>query len=154
MLYIASDHGGYQLKKYLLRYFKNQLKIKAVDLGPKKYVATDDLQDFAALLAKKVVKNKNPARREGGNRGILICRGGQGMAMTANKIAGIRAMMGFSIENVKWTVRDDHANVLCLAAEYCSSEHAAQMVKTFLNEKYDNDPRFLRRLKKIESLEK
>lgn len=146
MLYIAADHGGYQLKKYLIRYLKNQLNIKAVDLGPKKFDPADDLQDFAIPLSKKVAKNNI-------NRGILICRGGQGMIMTANKIKGIRAMMGFSIENVKWTVRDDHANVLCLAAEYCSPEHAAAMVKTFLTEKFDNDPRFLRRIKKISDLE-
>lgn len=147
MIYIGSDHGGYQLKKYLTRYIKIQLKKKVVDVGAKKYVPTDDLQDFAVPLAKKVAKNKN-------DRGILICKGGQGMVITANKIKGIRALMGFSIENTEWTVKDDHANVLCLGAEYLSTEHAAAIVKRFLETEFDTDERFLRRLKKIAQLEK
>ncbi len=147
MIYIGADHGGLKLKKFLVRYITTQLKLEVEDVGAHELVITDDLQDFAVPLAKKVAKNK-------ANRGILICKGGQGMVMTANKVKGIRALLGFSIENTEWTVKDDHANVLCLGSEYVSSEHAAAMVKKFLQTDYDNDERFLRRLKKMAALEK
>lgn len=147
MLYIASDHGGYQLKKYLIRYLKNQLKIKAVDLGARAYDPTDDFPDFAIPLARQVIKGKN-------NQGILICRNGQGVCIAANKVKGARAAFGFSIECTEWARRDDHANILCLPAEYISEEHAAAIVKKFLETEYDNDERFVRRLKKIAKIEK
>lgn len=146
MIFIGSDHGGFQLKKYLKSYLKSVLRVAYKDVGPAKFVATDDLQDYAVKVARQVVKNKN-------NRGILICKGGQGMVMTANKIKGVRAMMGFSIENTEWTRRDDHANVLCLGAEYVTRDHAAAIVKKFLETPEDTDARFLRRLKKISALE-
>ena len=147
MIYIASDHGGFQLKKYLKSYLKSILRVAYKDLGPVKHVPTDDLQDYAVKVARAVSKGKN-------NRGILICRGGQGMVMTANKVKGVRAMLGFSIENTEWTVRDDHANILCLGSEYITREHAGAIVKKFLATKYDLDPRFIRRHKKMERLEK
>lgn len=147
MLYIAADHGGFQLKKYLIRYLKNQLKIKAVDLGAKTYDPQDDFPDFTIPLARAVVKKS-------GNLGVLICRNGQGVCIAANKIKGARAILGFSIENTEWARRDDHANILCLGAEYLSSEHAAAIVKKFLETKEDLDARFVRRLKKIAALEK
>lgn len=151
MLFIAADHGGYQQKKYLIRYLKNQLKLKAVDLGAKSYEPTDDYPDFAVALARKVVKNP-PAG--GTNKGILLCRNGIGVCITANKIKGIRAALGFNIEATEWARRDDHVNVLCLPAEYLSNEHAAAVVKKFLETPEDTDARFTRRLKKIEKLEK
>ena len=147
MLYIASDHGGYQLKKYLIRYLKNQLKVGFKDLGAFSHNPKDDFPDYAVPLARAVVKNK-------ANRGILLCRNGQGVCMAANKIKGARAAFGFSIECTEWARRDDHANILCLPAEYMSPEHAAAIVKTFLETPEDNDPRFLRRIKKISALEK
>jgi ribose 5-phosphate isomerase B len=147
MLYIAADHGGYQQKKYLIRYLKNQLKLKAVDLGAKSYEATDDYPDFAVALGRKVVKNKT-------NKGILLCRNGIGVCITVNKIKGIRAALGFNIEATEWARRDDHVNVLCLPAEYLSNEHAAAVVKKFLETPEDADVRFTRRLKKIEKIER
>lgn len=147
MIYIGSDHGGFQLKKFLKSYLKSVLRVAYKDMGPDKFVATDDLQDYAIKVGKAVAKTKT-------NRGILICKGGNGMVMTANKIKGVRAIMGFSIENTEWSVRDDHANVLCLGSEYVTREHAAAIVKKFLAAEFDNDPRFIRRRKKMEKLEK
>ncbi|MSU75244.1 MAG: RpiB/LacA/LacB family sugar-phosphate isomerase [Candidatus Magasanikbacteria bacterium] len=147
MLYIAADHGGYQLKKYLIRYLKTQLKVTAKDLGAKSHDPKDDYPDFAVDLARQVVKNKT-------NQGILLCRNGIGVCITANKIKGIRAALGFNIEATEWARRDDHVNILCLPAEYLSNEHAAAIVKKFLETPDDMDERFTRRLKKIAAVEK
>ena len=146
MLYIATDHGGFQLKKYLLRYLKNQLKMKAVDLGPKKYDKDDDYPDYIIPLAKKVAKEKN-------GRGIVICRMGNGTNIAANKIKGIRAIIGYNIEAAEYGRRDNNANVLCLGGDVLSNEHAVAIVKKFLESNFDGG-RHARRMDKIAQIEK
>lgn len=141
MLYLASDHGGYKLKKYLSRYLKNQLQIEFQDLGPAQYKETDDYPDYAIPLAKEVTKNKN-------NRGILICGSGNGMCLTANKVKGIRAILGYNIEAAELGRQHNDANVLCLAGRVLTEDHAAAVVKKFLQTKFAGG-RHARRLKKV-----
>ena len=146
MLYISSDHAGYQLKKFLADKLETTLKIKFEDLGPHQFNVDDDYPDYAAPLAKKVVKNAS-------NRGILICGSGHGICITANKIKGVRAILGASIESVELGRRDNDANILCMSARILSPEHAIAIVKHFLETEFDNQERRLRRLKKISELE-
>jgi ribose 5-phosphate isomerase B len=147
MLYIASDHGGYQLKKYLLRFIEKQLKMKVLDLGPFKYEEGDDFPDFAILLAKKVASKND-------DLGILICKTGHGVCLAANKVRGVRAVLGYSIEAAEKGRKEENANVLCLAGAVITDEHAAAMVKRFLETSFEANERHLRRLAKIEALEK
>ncbi len=146
MIYLASDHGGYQLKKYLLRYLKVRLKKEAEDLGPFEYNKDDDYPDFVIPAAKKVAKNKH-------NRGIFICGMGNGASIAANKVKGIRAALGYSIEAAEWARRDNDANVICLAGGVISNEHAIAIVKKFLENEFDGG-RHERRVKKIMKTEK
>jgi ribose 5-phosphate isomerase B len=138
MLYIAADHAGYQLKKYLVNYLKKQLQVEPVDLGAHEYIEEDDFSDFAFPLAQKVLTN--PA-----SRGILICGTGHGMCIVANKTKGARAIMGYSIEA--------DAQIICLAGRVLSDEHAAAIVKKFLETEFDGQAKRVRRLKKIAELE-
>ncbi|MEK7624801.1 MAG: RpiB/LacA/LacB family sugar-phosphate isomerase [Patescibacteria group bacterium] len=147
MLYIASDHAGFQLKKFLSLQLEKTLKLPFEDLGAVSFDKDDDFPDFATAVAKKVVKNKE-------NLGILICGSGQGMCITANKLAGIRAIHGSSIRETEMGRKDNDANVLCLAARILSTEYALAIVKTFLNTNFDKQTRRIRRLKKISNLEK
>lgn len=145
MIYIASDHGGYQLKKYLVRFLKVQLKQTVEDVGPLEYNENDDYPIFAQELAKKLAKDKDAI-------GILICKTGHGMAMAANKIKGIRAILGYSIEGAEWGRNDENANVLCLASKFLSDEHACAIVKKFLTTDFSAEERHMRRLKEVEGL--
>ncbi len=147
MLYIASDHNGFTLKKYLVRLFKTTLKIEAIDLGAEKFEEDDDYPDYAFILAKKVAENPD-------NRGILICGSGQGVCIVANKVKGIRAMLGYSIESAEMARKDDDVNVLCLPGRVLSEEHAIAIVKKFLTTDFKNQEKYIRRVKKIEELEK
>jgi len=147
MIYLACDHRGFQLKEYLVTYLKTQLKLKFEDLGPKMHDPSDDAPDFAAAVAEKVVKNKE-------NMGILICWTGHSMCITANKIKGVRAILGYSIEGAEMGRKHNDANILCLASKYLSNEHAAAVVKKFLQTEFDNDARLIRRNQKISALEK
>lgn len=146
MIYIAADHGGYQLKKHLLRYMKNELNIEARDMGAGEYVETDDYPDFAIPLAEEAAKNEE-------NFGILICSSGQGMCIAANKVRGARAISGYSIKGAEMGRRDNNANVLCLAGKVLSEEHASAIVKTFLKTEFSGEERHKRRLDKIRAIE-
>ena len=146
MLYIASDHAGYQLKKYLVNFLEKTLKMPVEDLGPSAYNEDDDYPDFALPLAKKVLGNKE-------NKGILICGSGHGVCMTANKIKGIRAILGYSIEGTEMGRKEEDANVLCLAARVLSNEHAIAIVKRFFEVEFKDEERHVRRLKKIPGAE-
>lgn len=147
MLYISSDHAGYKLKKHLLGYFKNELKKEITDLGPFEFTETDDYPDYAAALAREVVKEKN-------NLGILICGSGHGMCIAANKIKGARASIGYSIEGARMAKKDDDVNILCLAGSVLTDEHAAAIVKKFLETEFENIERRTRRIEKIAGMEK
>ena len=146
MLYVASDHAGFQLKKYLTQRIKNDLEMEVKDLGPKTIDEDDDFPDFAAPLAKQVAKGDK-------NFGILICGSGHGMCIAANKIKGIRAIVGYSIQGAELARKHNNANILCLAGRILSDEHALAVTKTFLATKFEAEPRFVRRNKKIAALE-
>jgi ribose 5-phosphate isomerase B len=147
MIYLGSDYLGFKLKKQLITYLKTQLHKQAVDLGAKARVEGDDAIDYAVPVAKAVVKNKN-------NRGILICSSGHAMCITANKIKGARAVLGYNIKGAELARLHDDANILCLAGHFLTLEHAAAIVKTFLQTKFEPIPRRVRRLKKLTALEK
>lgn len=146
MLYIAADHAGHALKKYLTRYLEKQLKREFIDLGAKEYDKEDDFPDFAFLLGKKIATKP-------GSMGILICGSGQGVCIAANKVPGVRAMLGYSIESAEWGRKHDHANVLCLAGRVLSEEHACAIVKTFLQHSENREEKYARRIDKIAAFE-
>lgn len=145
-LFIASDHAGFQLKKYLLTYIKTQLKQAVADLGPAEYKETDDYPLIASNLAKKVAADRDA-------KGILICGSGHGVCMVANKIKGVRGIVGYSIEAAEMGRKDEDANVLCLAGRLLSDDHAAAIVKKFLETDFTNQERHVRRLREIEEIE-
>jgi len=146
MLYIASDHAGFQLKKDLIKYLQTVLNKEVEDLGPTAFVETDDFPDYAIPLARAVAKDKD-------NFGILICGTGQGMCIAANKIKGAYAIMGHNISATEMGRRHNNANILCLSGHPASLDFAYAIVKKFLETKFDGDARFVRRNKKIADLE-
>ena len=145
-LFIASDHGGYQLKKRLVRYIQNELMRDVEDMGPHEYVETDDYPDYVVPLAQKVASD--------GARGIVICRNGIGVCMAANKIAGIRAGLGYNIAVGESMMQDDNTNVLALAADHVSDEFAMAIVKKWLESEFSGEERHMRRLEQVAELEK
>lgn len=147
MLFIASDHAGYQLKKEVVKYIKTVLKQEITDLGPKTFVETDDFPDYAFPLAKAVAKNQD-------NFGILICGTGQGMCIATNKVKGAYGIMGYNLQATELGRKHNNANILCLAGRLLPSlDFANTIVKKFLETKFDGDARFVRRNNKIKELE-
>ncbi len=144
-LAIASDHAGFHLKKRLIRFVENELQRQIEDVGPKSYAPDDDYPDYAIPLAKKVA--------EANGRGILICKNGIGVCIAANKVAGVRAGIGYNIDVAQTMIEDDDTNVLCLAAKHLSEDHAIAVVKKWLSSDFSNEPRHIRRLRKVAEID-
>lgn len=139
-LYIGSDHGGFQLKKRLIRYLENELERPVTDMGPFEHDETDDYPDYAFPLAERVAKENA--------RGILICKNGIGVTIAANKVHGIRAGLSYNLMAAETMMKDDNTNIMCLASHLSSDEHAMAMVKRWLETDFSNAERHIRRLKK------
>lgn len=144
-LFIASDHGGYQLKKRLVRYVENELNLKIEDMGPHEYEETDDYPDFVAPLAHKVVETDG--------RGIVICRNGVGVCIAVNKVNGIRCGISYNLGAAESMMKDDNTNVISLAGDHGSDEHHMAMLKKWLETEFTNAERHVRRLNKVAELE-
>lgn len=147
MLYIGSDHGGFRLKENLKKFLKKE-KIDFLDLGPNKLNPKDDYVDYAIKVARKVSNKPNT------EVGILICRSGQGVCITANKFKNVRAALVWNVGEAKASKNDDMSNVLCLPADYVKQSTAQKIVKAWLSTEYSKAVRHVRRIKKIGALEK
>ena len=157
MLYIASDHGGFKLKEDLKKFLKRE-EVAFEDVGPKKPSPNDDYPDIAKIVSEKV-SNHPPAlpggaKRSTVNLGLLICRSGQGVCIVANKFKNVRAGLVWNPAEARASRNDDMTNVLCLPADYVSSETATVIVKNCLITPFSKEERHVRRVKKIQELEK
>ena len=146
-IYLGSDYMGFELKEKLKIYLKNKLNRKVEDMGPEKLTGEDDdAIDYSIKVSRAVVKNKN-------HRGILICQSGHGMCITANKIKGARASIGYSVEGAEMLRLHDNGNILCLAASAVNFAKASAIVKKFLETDFKPLARRVRRLEKLKKLE-
>ena len=146
-IYIAADHAGFYLKKQLIAY----LKIKGYeveDMGAYGMDEADDYPDYIIPCAKKVVFDT-------GSVGIVIGGSGQGEAIAANKVKGIRAAVyyGGNSQIPKLAKKHNDANILSLGARFASSDDAKKAVTLFLETKFEGG-RHQRRLDKIAKIEK
>lgn len=144
-LFIASDHGGYQLKRRLIRFIENELALSITDCGPHEYIEDDDYPDYVLPLAKKVIETNG--------KGIVICKNGIGVSIAANKVHGIRAGIGYNLMAAETMMKDDDTNVLALASKGISEDHAMAIVKRWLETPFSEAERHVRRLEKITAIE-
>jgi ribose 5-phosphate isomerase B len=142
-LAVAADHAGFALKEKLrLRLAKEGHEV--VDFGASS-AESCDYPDFAQPVARDVAQGRS-------DRGILVCSTGIGMAMAANKVAGVRAAPAQSEDEVRLTREHNDANVLTLGARYLDEERAIDLIHVFLNTEFSGG-RHARRVAKIAQLE-
>lgn len=147
-IYLGADHQGYYLKEKLFAYLaKHGYEVE--DVGGQELDPADDFPEFAQLAATKVIGDtgKDP-------RAILICGGGQGMAMAANRFRGIRAAVIWDPYEAKMTRHDNDSNVLCLPSRVVEDDEALWkgIVETWLNTPFGAAARFKRRNAQIDEL--
>lgn len=147
MIYIASDHAGFELKKALIEHLKSK-GLEVEDIGAHVFDKDDDYPDFIYPCAKKV--GENP-----GSLGIVMGGSGQGEAMAANKALGVRAALYYGAKPEIITLSKEHnnANVLSLGARFLTVDEAVEAVDLWLITKFSGEPRHARRIEKIQKLE-
>lgn len=144
-IYIGADHAGFKLKEKLKRWFKKK-GIECIDIGNHVLDPTDDYPDYAVPLARKVAATKS--------FGILVCGSAQGVCIAANKIKGVRAVIPFSMKEVKLSREHNDANIICLSGWFQGFWKAKRMIKTFLETPFSKERRHVRRVNKIKQLDK
>ncbi len=142
---IASDHAGFHLKEAIKKELLRAQK-SVQDLGTNSEEPVD-YPDYAVKVALAVQEKK-------ADRGIILCGSGVGASITANKIKGIRAAVCHDSYSAHQGVEHDDMNVLVLGARVIGESLAHELVRVFLAAQFSNEERHLRRLQKINALEK
>ena len=142
---IATDHGGFALKQYLVARLES-IGHEIVDFGALKLTPDDDYPDFVIPLAQAVATGSV-------QRGVAVCGSGVGATVCANKIKGARACLIQDHFSAKQGVEDDDLNLICLGGRIEGPELAWDLVEAFLSAKFSQAPRHLRRLRKVAALE-
>ena len=119
-IYIASDHAGFELKNKIKDFLKS-LEYNVEDCGAFVFDPLDDYPDFILPAAKKVAKEEN-------SRGIILGGSGQGEAMAANRIKGIRAAVYYDgpIDIIKLSRLHNNANIISFGARFLSFDRASR----------------------------
>ncbi len=136
----AADHAGYELKNRL-RKAAEQMGLKTIDCGTNGADSVD-YPDFAQAAGRAIVAGE-------ATLGIFVCGSGTGMAISANKIPGIRAANAWTADIAKLAREHNNANVLCLPARFVSEADAEAIVKAFLSAEFQGG-RHAARVGKIE----
>jgi ribose 5-phosphate isomerase B len=142
---LAGDHWGVAMKAQLVG------ELRAAGHEPLDLGAADATPSDYPVFARAV----GAALRDGrADRGVIICGSGVGVCVAANKIDGVRAGMCHDTYSAHQGVEHDDMNVLCLGSEVIGAELAPDLIRTFLAAKFTGEERYVRRLKKIEELER
>tara|TARA_Y100000814_G_C12331918_1_gene401652 strand:- start:666 stop:1115 length:450 start_codon:yes stop_codon:yes gene_type:complete len=143
-IHLATDHAGLDIKNEIKMYLSNGGH-HVIDHGAYEYDPLDDYPDFIFPCANSVSSDPQ-------SKGIILCGSGQGEAMAANRIKGIRAAVyyGGDIEIVKLSRRHNDANILSIGARFLSKEKIFSMLETWLKEPYSGG-RHQNRLNKLDN---
>ena len=143
MIAIASDHGGFELKKAIVAYFEEN-KIEYVDYGTDSD-ASVNYAPFAYKVGMDIVNGK-------AEKGILCCGTGIGISMAANKIKGIRAAVCANAFCAEMTRRHNDANIMCLGGRVITPEQAVEFTKIFMETPFEGG-RHAERIAQIAAIE-
>src|SRR2546428_8969916 len=142
---IATDHGGFGLKEDLVARLR-EAGHDVVDFGTDKLNPDDDYPDFVIPLARAVAAGTV-------ERGVAVCGSCAGASIDANKVPGVRAALIHDNFSAGQGVEDDHMNIICVGGRTVGPSVAWDLVQAFLAAEFSHDPRHLRRLSKVASLE-
>jgi ribose 5-phosphate isomerase B len=142
----AFDHRGVKLRERALEEIV-RAGHEPLDLGTDSAEPKIDYPDKAREVGEAIKTGQ-------AERGVLICGSGVGASVAACKLAGIRAATCHDTYSAHQGVEHDDMNVLCIGSEVVGAELAGELIRVFLGAKFDGGERFVRRLAKIEELER
>lgn len=141
---VGNDHRGVDAKRRVLATVAS-LNHAFTDLGTNATVGAD-YPDFAIAVSEAVAAGQ-------ADRGVLICATGHGMCITANKVAGIRAVNCRDVVDAEMSRTHNDANVLCLSADLLSEDMMEQIVRKWVETPFESNTRHGRRNDKIAQYE-
>ena len=141
MIAVACDHGGYVLKKEILKHLEER-GLEYKDFG----CDSEEAVDYP-IYARKVTTAIKSGECD---RGILICGTGIGISITANKFQGIRAALCSDCFSAEATRLHNNANILAMGGRVVGPGLAIKIVDTFLNTPFSGDERHVRRIAQME----
>lgn len=145
-IFLGADHQGFELKEQVFAYLAKR-GYEVEDVGDRVLNPTDDFPEFAQLAALKVLGSD-----DADPRAILLCGGGQGMCMAANRFRGIRASVIWDAYEARMTRNDNDSNVLCLPARVLRNDDKEwkDILDTWLETPFADAARFKRRNMQID----
>jgi len=141
---IASDHAGYSQKEAIKPLLRD-LGLEVEDLGTVSADTSVDYPDYAARVAMAVANGEV-------DQGLLVCASGTGMAITANKVPGVRAAVAWSEETARLARQHNDANVLAIGARTTPVAEIPKIIKSWFESSFEGG-RHAGRVDKIRRLE-
>ena len=142
---LGADHAGFEMKELIKQRLQKDGH-SVIDLGTDSD-ASVDYPDFSAAVGRAVVSGR-------AERGIIVCGSGAGAAIAANKLDGIRCAQANDTYTAHQAVEHDDANAIALAARVVGPEVLFEVVDAFLGASFVPEERYVRRLEKVEALER
>ena len=143
-IYIGSDHAGFEMKRDLIPFLRDQ-GFEPYDCGPDEYNHGDDYPDYIPNVAEQV-SNDSQAM------GIIIGFSGQGEAMVANRFPHVRCAVFYGGSKHALTLSRQHndANILSIGSSFITSQEEKESVLLWLRTQFSGEERHVRRIEKIE----
>jgi ribose 5-phosphate isomerase B len=143
---VAFDHRGVHLREAVLAVLR-ELGHNVLDLGTDTDAVRIDYPDKAREVGEAIQSGE-------AERGVLVCGSGVGASVAACKLRGIRAAIFHDIYSAHQGVEHDDMNVLCLGSEVIGPSLAAELVRAFCEARFDGGERYVKRLEKVEAMER
>jgi len=143
-LYVGADHAGFELKEELVSFLRAE-GYEVEDKGAHTFEALDDYPDFIRPVAEAVAQDEQA-------RGIILGGSGQGEAMCANRVKGVRAVVyyGGAVDIVVLSREHNNANILSLGARFIETDEAKEVVKLWLATPFSGEEKHARRIGKLD----
>lgn len=143
IIHLATDHAGF-LHKEAVKAYLLEKEYTVVDHGARELVESDDYPDFITPCATAVAADSTSV-------GIIFGGSGQGEAMVANRVKGVRATVyyGGSIEIISLSREHNNANVLSIGARFVTVAETKKILDLWLSTAFSEDPKHIRRINKF-----
>ncbi|MGC4790709.1 ribose-5-phosphate isomerase [Micromonospora sp. DT178] len=144
-VYLGSDHAGFELKVHLVNHLTKEGH-DVVDVGPHAFDPDDDYPAFCLHTGDRVVADV-------GSLGVVIGGSGNGEQIAANKVAGVRAALAWSIDTAQLAREHNDANVVAVGARQHTLDEATAIVEAFLTTPFSGNERHARRIAQVADYE-
>ncbi len=143
-IFIGTDHAGFELKEALLPYLRSKGH-DVEDMGAYSYDALDDYPDFIRPVAEAVARDPEA-------RGIILGGSGQGEAICANRVKGVRAALyyGGPFDIAVLSREHNNANIISLGARFVEEEEAREVIRVWLETPFSGEEKHARRIVKLD----